>query len=108
MARDTAPRARQDCGACDWSVGGLRDVPGVRGALTRGSAADIVAPRPLGRARSTLRATLPVAPTAPSSGSACGGLSLLVPDPSGSSDIPWFGASSGFRGEVGPGGVLVV
>src|SRR5688572_13878158 len=44
-------------------------------------AADVVASRSLGLARSTLRATLRVAPAAPSSRSACGGLRLLVPRP---------------------------
>ncbi len=42
---------------------------------------DVVVPRSMGHARSTLRATLRVAPAAPSSRSACGGLSLLVPRP---------------------------
>jgi hypothetical protein len=49
--------------------------------MTVGLAAEIVAPRSAGRARSTLRATLRVAPAAPSSRSACSGLYLLVPRP---------------------------
>ena len=75
------PEARRDRGARDRSARGPRDVSGDRGSLTGGRAVDVVAPRPLGRARSTLRATLRVAPAAPSSRSACGGLRLLVPRP---------------------------
>src|SRR5215210_4170389 len=79
MALDTALGARRDRGARDRSARDFRDVSGDRGSVSGGHAADVVAPRPLGQATSTLRATLRVAPAAPSSRSASGGLSLLVP-----------------------------
>src|SRR4051794_23827583 len=81
MARDTAPRARQDRGAVLGPLRGRRAASGAQGSSTGGRAADVVAPRSRGLARSALRATLRLAPAAPSSRSACGGLSLLVPRP---------------------------
>jgi hypothetical protein len=81
MARDTAPRARRDRGACDRSGRGRRDVSGDQGSMTGGRAADVVAPRSVGKGTSTLRATLRVAPAAPASRSAFGGLRLLIPRP---------------------------
>ncbi|CCG05693.1 protein of unknown function [Blastococcus saxobsidens DD2] len=81
MALDTAPGARRDRGARDWSARGLRDVSGHRNSPAGGDAVDVVVPQTLGRARGTLRATLRVAPAAPSSRSACGGLCMLIPRP---------------------------
>jgi hypothetical protein len=81
MALDTAPRTRRDRGAGDRPVRGVGEVPGDRGTLTRGRPADVVTPRSLGRARSTLRATLRVAPAAPPSRTAYGGLRSLIPRP---------------------------
>ena len=81
MALDTALGARRDGRAGDRSARGLGDVSDDRGLLTGGRDVDVVAPRPLGQATNTLRATPRVAPAAPSSRSACGGLCLLVPRP---------------------------
>src|SRR5215211_4281509 len=81
MALDTALEARRDGGARDRFARAPREVSRDRGSLTGGVADIVVAPRALGRATSPLRATLRVASAAPSSGSACGGLSWFVPRP---------------------------
>src|SRR3954449_818416 len=81
MALDTALEARRAGRGSDRSARGVRDVAVDRGSLTGERADIVVALRPVGRVRSTLRATLRVAPAAPSSTSACGGLCWLVPRP---------------------------
>ncbi len=79
MTFDTAPRAGRNRRAGDRSARAARDVSG-EDTLTSGVAVDGVGPRSVGRAGGTLRATLRVAPAAPSSRSACGGLLVCHAD----------------------------
>lgn len=81
MAFHDALRARRDRAARYWFGRAAREVSRARGARSGERAVDVITPGPPGRARSTLRATLRVAPAAPSSRSASGGLCLLVPRP---------------------------